>query len=266
MEIITNFFADDIIHLETHDGFTSGGQLPKTWNADHTLLYKGEELLGSTFCVYSEVICSNLAELLGIPHVSYWLEKHKYTVGASSTLYEAPLVVCESFADSNHVAVSLYDVMMKNDCTQSRAVEFICNKNIEFHCMLLLFDFIIANPDRHLRNLGFMKHNNTLSILPLYDHDKALYSTRVNHSGEPFSRVDIYERERLYSSFMLNLITIAKQLMPKTKLKTLCPWEKLLSCDVIVNKYSDLLEERRQSIISMIKLRTQFMLEELQNG
>lgn len=266
MEPYTGFFTDDIIHLEAHEGFTSGGQLPKTWDTDHTLLYKGEEILGTTFCVYSEAICSDLAELLGIPHVTYWLEDHKYTVGSNHTVYEAPLVVCKSFTDSDHIAISLYDVMLKNDCTQSRAVEFIRNKNIEFHCMMLLFDFIIANSDRHLRNLGFMKHNNILSVLPLFDHDKALYSTRVNHTGEPFSRVDIYERERLYCSFMLNLVTVAKQLMTTTKLKALCPWEKLLSCDVIVNKYQGLPEERRQSIISMIKLRTQFMLEELQNG
>lgn len=260
----TQFFTDNVIHLELHDGFTSGGQLPKAWDSNHAVLYKGEEIPGSTYCIYSEVICSDLAELLGIPHVSYWLETHNCLIGGQPSIQKLPLAVCRSFIDPDHAAITLYDVMLKNDCTQNQAVSFLCKKNVLFHCQMLLFDFIIANPDRHLRNLGFMKHDNQLEVLPLYDHDKALYSTRANHVGEPFSRVDIYERERLYNTFMLNLIHTAKQLLPAAQLLTLCQWERLLACDTLVNKYVALPELRRQSIISMIKIRTQFMLEELQ--
>lgn len=263
----TDFFIDPIVHLEVHDGFTSGGQLPKAWDIKHAILYKGEQSLGDTYCVYSEVICSDLAGLLGIPHVSYWLEEHSYTTGSSSSskLYKAPLAVCKSFVDAEHIAISLYDIMLKNDCSQNQAVKFICDRNVEFHCKMLLFDFIIANPDRHLRNLGFMKYQNALSVLPLYDHDKALYSMRVNHTGQPFSSIDIYERERLYNTYILNLITIAKRLLPANALKTLCPWEKLLTCESYITRYDGIPAERQQSIISMIKMRTQFMLEELQH-
>ena len=261
----TNYFNTEIIRLQAHSGFTSGGQLPKVWDNQHTILYKGEENLGTTFCVYSEVICSDLAELLGIPHVKYWLELHKYTIGDDSKIQYAPLVLCESFTNKDSIAVTLYDVLLNNNCSQSQTVEFIRDKNINLHCMMLLFDFIIANPDRHLRNLGFIKQGNIIKVIPLYDHDKALYSTRVNHTGEPFSRIDIYENERLYQSCMLNLIKVAKTLLPRENLMTLCPWEALYACEDIVNQYTDVPLERRQSIITMIKLRTQFMLEELKH-
>ena len=265
MDSRTSFFTNDIIHLELHDGFTSGGQLPKAWSSDSATLYKGEEIPGSTYCIYSEVICSDLAELLGIPHVTYWLEAHECIRGWQPDTQMEPLAACASFVDADHTAVTLYDVMLKNDCTQSQAVDFLCRKNVVFHCQMLLFDFIIANPDRHLRNLGFMKQGNQLEVLPLYDHDKALYSTRANHAGEPFSRVDVYERERLYSTYMLNLISVAKRLLPRAQLLSLCPWERLLFCDDIVNKYDKLPEQRRHSIIEMLKIRTQFMLKELQH-
>lgn len=248
--------------MQMHQGFTSGGQLPKCWSADYSYMYKAEQIPDKTYCIYSEAICSDLANMLGIEHIKYDLVQCDYCIG--NVLFENHTVTrCQSYLYQFSNVTTVYDFMLQKQLSLSKIYDILFDLNPVLFCQMLLFDFVVLNTDRHARNIsiGFSKEN--LCMLPLYDHDKALCSTRLNNTGTPFTELDLYATERMYSGPISNLITEASKLMSRAELHNLCNWKLLLSCDDIVNRYVGVPADRRESIISLITSRTRYLLEEL---
>lgn len=266
MSEITNVFSSNhkpTIVLNSHTGFTSGGQLLKGWDADGEYLYKAELEPGRTFCIYSEAICSDLAELLGICHVSYDLIIMPTVTSFDKQPKDRELVSCHTYkTDETEVAITLYELVQEG-MSKDEARNYVCSLDRTLYCQMLLFDFLIANTDRHFRNLGVLKGQSSEKMIPLYDHDRALYSLRYNNSGEPFSRVDIWESERFYQGPMYYLIHHAAEIMSPVKLQNLCDWKKLYDVTNILSKYRNLPKERANSIQLMLRLRVGYMLKEL---
>lgn len=251
---------DSLIVINAHLGFTSGGQLPKGWDTNGTYLYKTELEPGKTWCIYSEAICSDLAELLQIEHVSYELVKVSTNLAGDVKIRDA--VKCKSYA-LDAKPVSLFDLMQANDYSKQEARNYICSVNRVLYCQMLLFDFLVANTDRHFRNLGILIRESEVSMIPLYDHDRSLYSLRYNSSSAPFSSVDKWESERLYQGPIYWLLHEASCIMPAKNLMSLCNWQAVSNISDILQRYPGMPQERRESIQTMLQIRLDFMLKEL---
>lgn len=260
----TDFFSSNSpIYLNQHVGFTSGGQLPKGWDTEKKYLYKAELEPGRTYCIYSEAICSELADILNISHVHYELVQTQVIFSGQAVPEIATVVRCANYLSEGITAISLYDLIQTSEYSKQEAREYLCRMNKEQYCKMLLFDFLIANTDRHYRNLGYLTDGINSQMIPLFDHDRALYSSRYNHEGSPFVPIDIWASEKLYQGPIYYLLHHAAKILPVCTLKSLCNWENLNDISPILNKYQDMPSQRRKSIQQMLQERLQYMFEEL---
>lgn len=266
MAALTSVFgglsSEEPIILNPHSGFTSGGQLPKGWDLAEEYLYKAEMEPQKTYCIYSEAICSDLADLLEIEHVKYEIGTVPVITSVDKLPVLTEVVRCHTYLTSQTSALTLYDLIQAG-MSLEEAREYLCSVNTKLYCQMLLFDFLVANTDRHFRNLGILNGPSGTKMIPLFDHDRALYSQRQNDTGMPFNVVDGWATERLYQGTMRYLMHHAASVMNPLELKNLCDWERLYNVGNLLAKYTALPVKRRESLQLMLQLRTDYMLKEL---
>ncbi len=179
-----NDFADDVgevlfngekrkkeLNLSSPDN-TSVGNLKKRWkivDGKRVLIKGGSNPYRQE--PFNEVIASEIANLLGLDCVSYNL------------FYDGdyPYSTCDDFVKRDQDLVTAYQIskVLKRNNSDSAYTHFIkCTqslgiKNVEsFLDKLIVFDFIIANEDRHLNNFGFIRDAKTLEFVepaPIFD-------------------------------------------------------------------------------------------------
>lgn len=159
----------------TPDASTSGN-LPKFWVAEgkERILIKGNE--GGTYQQsYNEVFASNLHERQKrFPFVEYRLVSiNGKGIGCA----------CKAFTDIDTEFISAWDLFghdgyRSGEMSRNGFAELLgklgldeqeCRKNLDY---MAVTDFLLANTDRHLNNLGILRDSNTLEIrglAPIFD-------------------------------------------------------------------------------------------------
>ena len=163
--------------------WTTNGQYPKAWRRidNELVLYKAGStgFMNSGMEPYSEYFASQIAERMGIKHVSYNLEMWKGKLASTCPLINTKDVSYVPFAYTTK------DHMFP----ASMAVAHAFSRDMmDDYRDMLLFDALICNPDRHAKNFGVLRDNktgNVLGMAPLFDHNLSLF---------PYDMADEFEK------------------------------------------------------------------------
>ena len=181
------------------------GRIPKHWytlnNEPTEYLVKGNSkgTVGSVGTVgyqpYSEVIASNIAQFLGIPHVPYFL--------ADASMF--PLVktygiqhvsVCPKVGLKGYRLQTLYDYGNANGVKKNvEVIEFMEKRGMDLTLLykMLIFDALLGNPDRHADNIELFVPDNAIGqvhLAPIIDNGESLLGglppLQLPLAGKPF--------------------------------------------------------------------------------
>lgn len=216
-------FADDVgeilfgsnknksdLDLSSPDN-TSVGNLKKKWiisNEKRILIKGGSNPFRQE--PFNEVVASKVAKALDIPVVEYLL------------FYDGdyPYSRCLDFIDREEDLVSAYQIgrVLKKSNNDSNYTHLIkCAKYLginnitDYFNKMIVFDFIIANEDRHLNNIAFIRNALTLEYVgpsPIFDSGSSFGFNKItddidtikNIESKPFKASPIEQLE-LVSSF-----------------------------------------------------------------
>ena len=171
--------------------FTTNGNLRKGWRriGGRTMLYKG----GSSGGIntgnepFSEFYASQIADAMGMNHVSYDLAKWKGTLCST----------CELFTDIDHSFVPAWRCFPDKKLSEIAAE--LKSMGRDFYlpfCDMMVFDAMTYNTDRHLGNFGLMINNKTnkpYAFAPIFDNGLALFPMAMR---DDFSTLGTYARSR----------------------------------------------------------------------
>ena len=159
----------------------SGGNLPKWVIEDENgLLWVKGRSSPKTYEPEVEVCASVLANLFGVPNISYTLHN---IPGLSTT----PVCVCSDYSNGFKV-VSLYRYLISLGMDQVSVLKgadkfhyvesVLSHEDRKLHRSILLFDYIVGNKDRHLRNfdLRITKTGTVHNMVEMYDTGASLFS------------------------------------------------------------------------------------------
>ena len=177
--------------------FTTNGMLPKAWRRKEgkVLLYKGgtSGLANTGKEPYSEFYAAQVAEAMGIPHVTYGLSKWKGQLCSTCELFTSkdisfvPASTLISTSRISQIIDWFDDHGWKNDLAD-----------------MLVLDAIIRNTDRHLGNFGFLVDNHTNQLLrpaPIFDNGLSLYCYVMDNDLNNLSEQEKTLAPALYANF-----------------------------------------------------------------
>ena len=177
--------------------FTTNGMLPKAWRRKEgkVLLYKGgtSGLANTGKEPYSEFYAAQVAEAMGIPHVTYGLSKWKGQLCSTCELFTSkdisfvPASTLISTSKISQIIDWFDDHGWKNDLAD-----------------MLVLDAIIRNTDRHLGNFGFLVDNHTNQLLrpaPIFDNGLSLYCYVMDNDLNNLSEQEKTLAPALYADF-----------------------------------------------------------------
>lgn len=177
--------------------FTTNGMLPKAWRRKEgkVLLYKGgtSGLANTGKEPYSEFYAAQVAEAMGIPHVTYGLSKWKGQLCSTCELFTSkdisfvPASTLISTSKISQIIDWFDDHGWKNDLAD-----------------MLVLDAIIRNTDRHLGNFGFLVDNHTNQLLrpaPVFDNGLSLYCYVMDNDLNNLSEQEKTLTPALYADF-----------------------------------------------------------------
>ena len=152
--------------------YTTDGMLPKCWRRINGKIYlfKGgtSGFANSGLEPYSEFYAAQVAEALGVDHVYYDLTMWKDRLCS----------VCELFTSKEVSLVPAYMYLGRNAAEILVRTHTSGRSDLSSSLMdMIVFDWIIANQDRHLGNFGVLRDNSTGQIIkfaPLFDHGMSL--------------------------------------------------------------------------------------------
>lgn len=177
--------------------FTTNGMLPKAWRRKEgkVLLYKGgtSGLANTGKEPYSEFYAAQVAEAMGIPHVTYGLSKWKGQLCSTCELFtskDVSFVPASTLINTSKISkiIDWYDDHgWKNDLAD-----------------MLVLDAIIRNTDRHLGNFGFLVDNHTNQLLrpaPVFDNGLSSYCYVMDNDLSNLSEQEKTLAPALYANF-----------------------------------------------------------------
>lgn len=177
--------------------FTTNGMLPKAWRRKEgkVLLYKGgtSGLANTGKEPYSEFYAAQVAEAMGIPHVTYGLSKWKGQLCSTCELFtskDISFVPASTLIRTSRISQIIDwfdDHGWKNDLAD-----------------MLVLDAIIRNTDRHLGNFGFLVDNHTNQLLrpaPIFDNGLSLYCYVMDNDLNNLSEQEKTLTPALYADF-----------------------------------------------------------------
>jgi hypothetical protein len=155
---------------------TSDGNLQKRWkiiDGKRCLFKSGSKPYRQQ--PFNEVIASAILDKLGIDHIPYTL----------MWIADKPYSACENFVTKHTELISAARLLQirpkENNENEYLHVVNICKElGIDIVPMLdrmIVFDYIIANEDRHFGNFGFLVDSHSNQIIapaPLFDHGNSL--------------------------------------------------------------------------------------------
>ncbi len=158
--------------------YSSNGNLPKFWfieNKTRFLAKAGKRPYYQQ--IPNEIIASKLLEKAGLPHVDYSFKELNHTIYS----------ICPTFITPDTEYIPAYEILnvllyKKQDGKYNHFLS--CAQKLEIpnvkHDLdvMLQFDYLINNTDRHLGNFGFIRNVNTLQFLgmaPIFDNGNSLW-------------------------------------------------------------------------------------------
>jgi len=270
INFFNNEFSDDLgelllggelknkdLDLSSPDN-TSVGNLKKRWkiiNNKRILIKGGSNPFRQE--PYNEVVASQIAQALGLPYINYSLT---YIDGY-------PYSECEDFIKDDEDLIPAYLInkaLKKNNNDSSythllKCADKLGIKNFEDYLnKLIVFDFIIANEDRHFNNFGAIRNAKTLEFIgpsPIYDSGSSFGYNKINDDIKPFKDIEakpfknnILEQLKLVTSF--KWLDINKLIFIKNNLYN---WFIKLE-----SKYLD--KERISSIVASVTCRIDYLI------
>ena len=177
--------------------FTTNGMLPKAWRRKEgkVLLYKGgtSGLANTGKEPYSEFYAAQVAEAMGIPHVTYGLSKWKGQLCST----------CELFTSKDISFIPASTLISTSKI--SRIIDWYNNHGWKNDLAdMLVLDAIIRNTDRHLGNFGFLVDNHTNQLLrpaPIFDNGLSLYCYVMDNDLNNLSEQEKTLTPALYADF-----------------------------------------------------------------
>lgn len=184
---------DEVLSLVAYTGYTTSqqhaagvssewttkGSYPKAWRRmeGHPVLYKAgnwelyEYAANDDLGPHSEYLAQQVAEAMGIPHVTYGLERWKGHLAST----------CACFCDEDTSFVSMWEATRTAGFLPMAAASLAVSEDVlESLLDVACLDAMCANADRHAGNLGFMRDADTgvfLGTAPVFDNNKALFPT-----------------------------------------------------------------------------------------
>ena len=193
----TGYGSSPVSKFRSSPEFTTNGMLPKAWRRKEgkVLLYKGgtSGLANTGKEPYSEFYAAQVAEAMGIPHVTYGLSKWKGQLCSTCELFtskDVSFVPASTLINTSKISkiIDWYDDHgWKNDLAD-----------------MLVLDAIIRNADRHLGNFGFLVDNHTNQLLrpaPVFDNGLSLYCYVMDNDLSNLSEQEKTLAPALYANF-----------------------------------------------------------------
>ena len=167
----TGYGSSPLSRFRSSPEFTTNGMLPKAWRRKEgaILLYKGgtSGFANTGKEPYSEFYAAQVAQAMGISHITYGLSKWKGQLCSTCELFtskDVSFVPASTLIGSSKISkiIDWYDAHgWKDDLAD-----------------MLVLDAVIRNTDRHLGNFGILVDNHTNRLLkpaPIFDNGLSLY-------------------------------------------------------------------------------------------
>lgn len=193
----TGYGSSPVSKFRSSPEFTTNGMLPKAWRRKEgkVLLYKGgmSGLANTGKEPYSEFYAAQVAEAMGIPHITYGLSKWMGQLCSTCELFtskDVSFVPASTLINTSKISkiIDWYDDHgWKNDLAD-----------------MLVLDAIIRNTDRHLGNFGFLVDNHTNQLLrpaPVFDNGLSLYCYVMDNDLSNLSEQEKTLAPALYANF-----------------------------------------------------------------
>lgn len=156
----------------------ANGTLSKGAQVKYLVDNRWVKLDGCGYEALAEVVSSQLAKQLGVPHTVYEMCIYVQTETVSITS-----CISESFIPAGYTEVNLATLMNTsvthvniNDALAVVSPLMGEREALEYFNRLFVFDAIVYNEDRHLRNVSFLEKEGRLYPCPLYDCGAGLLS------------------------------------------------------------------------------------------
>ena len=193
----TGYGSSPVSKFRSSPEFTTNGMLPKAWRRKEgeVLLYKGgtSGLANTGKEPYSEFYAAQVAEAMGIPHVTYGLSKWKGQLCST----------CEPFTSKDVSFVPASTLI--NTSKISKIIDWYDDHGWKNDLAdMLVLDAIIRNTDRHLGNFGFLVDNHTNQLLrpaPVFDNGLSLYCYVMDNDLSNLSEQEKALAPALYANF-----------------------------------------------------------------
>jgi len=182
---------------------------------------------------------------MGIPCAEYSLEENdNELVSVSKWFYDESK---EIFYSANKLMRILG---ITRDNLYYKLITNVDNVQIDLDNMIV-FDYIINNTDRHLKNFGFLVNGDHIKFAPIYDNGLALGSHLDDHEIEDEDIEDLI----LDSDYAKCFNTSNRRQLELVKK---CTLNINVDYEVIIKKYSHYLSEKRVIfILELLKQRIQ---------
>jgi len=204
---------------------------------------RGDKSKTSILEPVTECICYELAELMEIDCAKYSLEIcESELVSVSEWFYDETE---EKFYSANKL-MKILNISREN--LYEKLVKNIPNIKENLNNMIV-FDYIVNNTDRHLKNFGFLEKDNVVRFAPIYDNGLALGSHLDDDEMEDEDIQDLL----LDSDYAKCFDTSNRRQLDLITSHTL----KIdIDFESVVNKYSKYFSEKRTKfILDLLKQR-----------
>lgn len=163
-------------------------------------------------------------------------------------------IVCKTFLNEDEQLITPMDLMLTMD--KQQAIQYVINVNPKHFHQMFVFDFLVGNTDRHLRNYGIIKSSINCKAAPVFDNDKALFSAVLNDNSVLFNEFDPYLQSKAGISTLLytDAVKIVKQYSGLENLFFVDNIEKQVR-HIVNTLPTDMSEIRRKNIVHQILLR-----------
>lgn len=197
----------------------------------------------------TECICYELAKLMGIPCAEYYLEsKDNELLCVSKWFYDEDK---EKFYSANKL---LRILGLNRDNLYYDFIKYAPNLEQDLNNMIV-FDYIVNNTDRHLKNFGFLIRDESIRFAPIYDNGLSLGSHLDDEDIENEDICDLL----LDSDYAKCFATSNKKQLDLVKK---CTLNLDINYEVVIKKYSSYLSEKRiEFIIALLNDRIEVVKE-----
>lgn len=233
--------------------YTTNGMLKKCWRRDRgkIYLYKG----GTSGAAntgnepYSEYYAAQIAEVMGLHHISYNLSKWKGTLCST----------CELFTDIDTSFVPIYKFNQGSSLTET--ANYLKSLGQEFYdefADMMIFDALICNTDRHAGNYGLLVDNKTnkpIKFASIFDNGLSLFNYAM---ADDLADVDSYAKTRYPAYDAVSYEEIVKAFISDRQKAQL---RKLINFKFKKHSKYNLPSERLKIIEGFIQRRVQSFLE-----